>query len=91
MIKEINEYRKKYGNDILRGFLNGLNNILVFCFNKKVKRTPLYVGWDVTFRCNSRCSYCTSWKLGLEKKEKELTTEEAVDIIRQLGELKTWI
>jgi AdoMet-dependent heme synthase len=22
---------------------------------------PLEVGWDVTYRCNARCAYCTNW------------------------------
>lgn len=25
------------------------------------KTAPLEVGWDVTYRCNARCAYCTNW------------------------------
>jgi radical SAM protein with 4Fe4S-binding SPASM domain len=25
------------------------------------KTAPLEVGWDVTYRCNAQCAYCTNW------------------------------
>ncbi len=25
------------------------------------RTAPLEVGWDVTYRCNARCEYCTNW------------------------------
>jgi radical SAM protein with 4Fe4S-binding SPASM domain len=25
------------------------------------RTAPLEVGWDVTYRCNARCTYCTNW------------------------------
>jgi radical SAM protein with 4Fe4S-binding SPASM domain len=25
------------------------------------RSAPLEVGWDVTYRCNARCTYCTNW------------------------------
>src|SRR5579864_8524168 len=25
------------------------------------RTAPIEVGWDVTYRCNARCAYCTNW------------------------------
>ena len=91
MLKKVIDFRRKYGGNLIQSSFTLLDNLLVFILNRNVKRAPAYVGWDVTFRCNSRCSYCLSWKLGLENKEKELTTQESLDVIRQLGKLKTWM
>jgi len=88
---KIKKFYYKYGKNIFRGVLTGIDNLAVFGFNKNAKRAPLFVAWNVTYKCNSRCSYCTAWKLGLDKTKKELNTEEAIKVIRQLGKMKTWV
>lgn len=45
---------------------------------------PLEVGWDVTYRCNAHCSYCTNWttdypNMPLEK------VQVLVDRVKALG------
>ncbi len=49
------------------------------------KRIPLFVGWQLTSRCNLRCQYCDLWN----KRGKELTTLEVISGIDQLHELGT--
>lgn len=40
----------------------------------------------VTYRCNSRCSYCNVWQDKRYQTDRELTKEEAKDLIRQCYE-----
>lgn len=47
---------------------------------RRFKTRPLWVTFDVTRNCPSRCLYCTSWG----ENEKDLTTEQVFHIIRQL-------
>jgi radical SAM protein with 4Fe4S-binding SPASM domain len=49
------------------------------------RKPPLVVVWEITRRCNGGCSYCGS-SAG-KPYPKELRTEEALDLIRQLDEL----
>lgn len=89
MIKRALTFKKKYGGNLFQSALTFMDNSLVFLFNKKAARSPISVGWIITYKCNSRCNYCTSWKR--ENKEPELTTEQAKDLIRQMGRLKVWM
>jgi len=84
-------FYKKYGSNLFQSVLTGIDNSLVFIFDKKPKRAPLYVGWLVTHKCNSKCGYCTSWEIGKSNKKSELSTEESLDLVRELGILKTWM
>ena len=54
-----------------------LDNAAVHLFKKEASRGPLFVVWDITDKCNCRCSYCDHWKnphsyreLDLDKKMK---------------------
>mgnify|MGYP000459830357 CR=1 FL=1 len=47
------------------------------------RKIPLLVGWSLTNRCNIRCKYCNIPRI----KEKELDTDNILDIIEQLGSL----
>jgi len=87
-ISELNRLREIYGQNFGRGLLTFLDNIMIYMFNKKPRRGPLYIGWDITFRCNAKCPYCDSWK---RKPKKELTTKEALKVIREAGKLKVWV
>jgi len=49
------------------------------------KRFPLAVTWNITYRCNLRCSYCGAWK----NKGEELDTKSIFNIIGQLAVLGT--
>lgn len=49
------------------------------------RRIPLFVGWQLTARCNLRCRYCDLWK----KRGRELTTEQVLSGIDQLAALGT--
>ena len=44
-----------------------------------------YAVWELTLKCNLACSHCGS-RAG-ERRENELSTEEALDLVRQLAEL----
>jgi radical SAM protein with 4Fe4S-binding SPASM domain len=46
---------------------------------------PQYVVWELTLRCDQRCVHCGS-RAGLAR-DGELTTEEALDVVRQLAAL----
>jgi Predicted Fe-S oxidoreductases len=52
-------------------------------FNKK---TPLVIGWDLTYRCNFRCKYCGIPDSG---NYPELSTEEVCSGIAQLRRMGT--
>lgn len=47
------------------------------------KRTPLFVGWNITFHCNLRCEYCYSPYL----KYPELKTAGVIDGLNELHRL----
>jgi len=50
-------------------------------------RRPVHVVWELTLACNLRCTHCGS-RAG-HKRADELSTEECLDIVRQLAELGT--
>lgn len=88
IIKEAYEIRKKYGSSLSRGIFNFLVNTACYATGERMLRGPLYVGYDVTFRCNFSCPYCDRWNI---KKKGELTTEEAKKMIKDLGKLGCWL
>lgn len=47
--------------------------------------TPLYAVWEITLACDQRCVHCGS-RAGKARKG-ELTTEECLDVARQLDEM----
>lgn len=49
-------------------------------------KKPLYCSWQVTYRCNFRCSFCGYWKMKT-KKEEELTVSEFALSARKLAEI----
>ncbi len=50
------------------------------------KHKPLFISWQITNRCNTRCKYCDYWKY---PEEKELTTRDIFRIIDELAGLGT--
>jgi MoaA/NifB/PqqE/SkfB family radical SAM enzyme len=51
--------------------------------NAKYRQT--YAVWEITLKCNLACGHCGS-RAG-DKREDELTTSEALDLVRQMAEL----
>ncbi len=49
-------------------------------------KRPLYCSWQVTYRCNFRCSFCGYWKMGNRKNE-ELSVSEFALGARKLRKL----
>ena len=47
------------------------------------KRVPLVAGWNLTYRCNLRCSYCSAWR----DKTPEASTDEVLSTVEQLRAL----
>ncbi len=43
---------------------------------------PRYVVWELTLKCDQRCAHCGS--RAAEARDDELTTDEALDVVRQL-------
>ncbi|MFH1641554.1 MAG: radical SAM protein [Nanoarchaeota archaeon] len=73
---------RKYGiNNIIKSIPTLMDNLLVYSFLKKPKRGPLFVSWDITSKCNFKCSYCNRWK----SKKQELDTLNKLKIVNQLG------
>lgn len=52
--------------------------------SKKYRRIS-YAVWEITLKCNLACSHCGS-RAG-QARTKELSTEEALDLVRQLAEV----
>lgn len=48
---------------------------------------PKLCVWEITSKCNMRCLHCASDFYGPRKRGAELTTDEALDLCRQLAEL----
>lgn len=48
---------------------------------------PRLCVWEITSRCNMRCLHCASDFYGSRKRGSELTTDEALDLCRQLAAL----
>ena len=48
---------------------------------------PVYVVWETTLACNLKCIHCGS-RAG-HQRARELSTDECIDVIRQLAELGT--
>ena len=51
------------------------------------RRRPVHVVWEITLACNLRCQHCGS-RAGSPRRD-ELSTEECLDVVRQLAELGT--
>ena len=51
-----------------------------------LSKRPLYCSWQVTYRCNFRCSFCGYWKMKTSKAE-ELTVSEFALGARKLRKL----
>jgi MoaA/NifB/PqqE/SkfB family radical SAM enzyme len=51
-----------------------------------LSKRPLYCSWQVTYRCNFRCSFCGYWKMKT-KREEELSVCEFALGARKLREL----
>jgi radical SAM protein with 4Fe4S-binding SPASM domain len=49
------------------------------------KYRPIYAVWEITLRCDLACNHCGS-RAGRTRPD-ELTTEEALDLVRQMKEL----
>ena len=88
-IRTIYEFIKEYHTGFFRGSLTFLDNTLVYLYNKKPSRGPMFVGWNVLFNCNAVCSFCDTHELH-KQLDREMTTEEAMSVVRQLGEDGTW-
>jgi len=80
---------KEYHTGLLRGALTFLDNTLVYLYDKKPSRGPTFVGWNVLFNCNAVCSFCDTHELH-KQLDREMTNEEAMSIVKQLGEAGTW-
>lgn len=59
---------------------------------KYIKAVPIFCQWEITYNCNMDCQFCMPKRnIALKNESRELNTNEAIDIIRQLGDLGTKI
>jgi MoaA/NifB/PqqE/SkfB family radical SAM enzyme len=80
ILGEVNKYRKSYG---IRGVSSTALNSLSYLLGKNPVKGPIYIGWEILWRCNAKCEYCNRWRI----KKKEPTTVEALKIIEDIGDL----
>ena len=83
---EFKDYLSRYNCQVVKSTLVGGDNLLSYYLLKKPFLGPLYVGWNVTFRCNCKCSLCQSGKF--VDRDKELSEKECLGIIRELGKAR---
>ena len=88
-IKSTLAFAYEYQAGLFRGALTFIDNTLVYLYDKTPRRGPLFVGWNVLFNCNAKCSFCDTHELH-KQLQREMTTEEALDVVKQLGEAGTW-
>lgn len=86
LLRDMKNYWTRYGFRVPRLSAVALDNLLTYFLNKKPTLGPMYVGWNLTFRCNCFCSFCQTHEFA--GKESELTTEECLRITRELGQAK---
>jgi MoaA/NifB/PqqE/SkfB family radical SAM enzyme len=55
-----------------------------------LSKSLLYCSWQVTYRCNFRCSFCHYWKMETDPKE-ELSASDFASGARKLGKISTMI
>ena len=89
LLSDIINFKKQYGSGMVRGALTMADNLLTYLTSKKPWCGPLYVDWEVTYACNSRCNYCNCWRMA--EPRKEINTEEALEVVRQLGRRRVWL
>ena len=49
--------------------------------------TPIIYTWEITYRCNMRCSFCNIWRLAPECYTDEMTTQEGIALLHQAAHL----
>ena len=89
MLRKFSTFLKDYNFTLIKGGFTFFDNLLVYFFDKKPSRGPLCVGWDVTFRCNAKCSFCSTHELD-KALSRSMNTTEAMRVVKQLGEAKVW-
>lgn len=70
-----------------RGISTFSDNLLTYLSFKHAWKGPLFVNWDITYRCNSRCVFCERWK----RKNEDIPLKEKLKIVKRLGESGVWL
>jgi MoaA/NifB/PqqE/SkfB family radical SAM enzyme len=76
-----------YFKNIGRLFLTALDNLCFYKLGIPPSRAPLFINWDINSNCNTDCIYC-------KRKHAfhgNLSFEEKISLIRQLGRKKAWM
>ena len=55
-------------------------------FRSWASRHPLWLAWQITYRCNMRCAFCHYWKEPSHR-EDELSVEQCREASRRLADL----
>jgi MoaA/NifB/PqqE/SkfB family radical SAM enzyme len=80
------EPRKKYRIFLkyftLKFFFAFCGCILNYFFPKILLKGPIYVGWNITFKCNCNCEFCRSRDF---VGNKELNTKQCIKAIKQIA------
>ncbi|MFX0148496.1 MAG: radical SAM protein [Candidatus Hodarchaeota archaeon] len=73
-------------DNIIRSISMGLSIL-----QSRIKKVPLYVNYDLTWKCNLKCKHCYffSSSVELESKRKELSKEEWIKVFKSHRDLGT--
>lgn len=70
---------------MIRNYLKLSQNIIWGQLSRHPGSAPLKVGFEITYRCHSRCRQCSRWQIDPKRREAELNTREIKDIIDQIA------
>ncbi len=70
---------------MIRNYLKLSRHIIWGQLSRHPGSAPLKVGFEITYRCNSRCRQCSRWQIDPKQREAELNTREIKDVIDQIA------
>jgi len=61
---------------------SGLRLLLSYYSGYEITPKPRHLTYETTYQCNCRCIFCKRWKVGLKNIKNELTTEQALNMVK---------
>ncbi len=88
-LQQVLQFFREFDSGLFKGILIFLDNTRVYLFEQTPRRGPMFVGWNLLFNCNAHCSFRDTHELH-KKLKREMSTEEALSVVRQIGQAGTW-